>query len=110
MKQYKEIPELKQIVENRGIGGKFKVYLSFSLIWGELMRTYWRLILSIIIPLTGVELDRQVQFQLPKLLAFPTTIAIMHLRMKKQAEERWQWKYGSREIEKADDSRKTDFI
>jgi hypothetical protein len=106
MMRYKKIPGLKQIIEKRGVWGKFRVYLSYSLIWTTLIDRYFGSILGVIISDLsdeGIYFDRELVNGLSVLLTALTAVVVMHFRMKKRAEERWQWKYDSNEVEGIDD-------
>lgn len=91
-----EQPEKKEIVKNRGIWGQTKVFISWWLIWNTIHQIGWDLIFAMAIALVSFspnELQSQKQQQGRILLGASTSIVHIHLRMKRQAQKRWQEKY-----------------
>lgn len=96
--QLVEQPEKREIVKVRNSWEKTKVFLSWWLIWNTLHQIGWDLIFTIVIASISFspnESQLQGQKQGRILLGAGTSVAHIHLRMKRQAQKRWQEKYST---------------
>jgi hypothetical protein len=94
-KEFEEYPKLKHIAKKRNFGSKFKVFLTWFLVWNTLFQLGTSAVVAILIASTSISDKTRVPIQ--RILTLPNAIIsakVMQIRMERKARERWKLKYG----------------